>query len=78
MPYGTEDRREARRFARKADHIAMLIVASDYPLIDIQIARNNLREEAEQIYPERIDAYDRIFESRFDRLIEQFRETEAW
>jgi len=76
MPLGSEDRREARQLARKVDHIAMLIVASDYPLIDIQIARSNLRNEAEELCPERIDIYDRIYESRFDRLIEQFREPE--
>ncbi len=56
----------------------MLIVGSDYPLIDIQIARSNLRNEAEELCPERIDIYDRIYESRFDRLIEQFRELEEW
>ena len=54
MPLGSEDRREARQLARKADHIAMLIVASDYPLIDIQIARSNLRNEAEELCPERL------------------------
>ena len=76
MPLGSEDRREARQLARKVDHIAMLIVASDYPLIDLQIARSNLRNEARELCPERIDIYDRIYESRFDRLIEQFREPE--
>jgi hypothetical protein len=74
MPLGSDERQEARQLARKADQIAMLILASDYPLIDVQIARSNLRDEAEQICPERIDVYDRIYESRFDRLIEQFRE----
>ena len=69
----SEPRRQARQFARKADRIAMLIVASDYPLIDIQIERGKLREEAQCLCPERIDVYDRIYESRFDRLIEQFR-----
>jgi hypothetical protein len=64
--------------ARKADQIAMLILTSDYPLIDIQIARSNLRDEAEQLCPERIDVYDRIYESRFDRLIEQFRDADEW
>jgi hypothetical protein len=76
MPLGSDERQEARQLARKADQIAMLILASDYPLIDVQIARSNLRDEAEQICPERIDVYDRIYESRFDRLIEQFRELE--
>lgn len=67
-------RQQARQFSRKADRIASLIVASDYPLIDIQIERNKLREEAESLCPERIELYDRIYEGRFDRLIEQFRE----
>jgi len=80
MSHDPDGRQQARLFARKADRIAQLILVSDYPLIDVQIERNKLREEAEQLCPEHIDIYDRIYESRFDRLIEQFRneEEEEW
>ena len=54
----------------------MLIVSTDYPLVDITIERSNLRDEAEELFPERMEIYDRIYESRFDRLIEQWRNEE--
>lgn len=73
-PYEIEQQAEAIR--KKADRIAVLIVSTDYPLVDIAIERSNLRDEAEQLFPDRIDIYDRIYESRFDRLIEQWRTEE--
>ena len=68
--------RRADEIRRKAERIAVLIVSSDYPLVDIAIERSNLRDEAEELFPERIEIYDRIYESRFDRLIEQWRNEE--
>jgi hypothetical protein len=68
--------RRADEIRRKADRIAVLIVSTDYPLVDIAIERSNLRDEAEQLFPDRIEIYDRIYESRFDRLIEQWRTDE--
>jgi hypothetical protein len=72
--------RRADEIRRKAERIAALIVSSDYPLVDIAIERSNLRDEAESLFPDRIEVYDRIYESRFDRLIEQWRtdEGEGW
>jgi hypothetical protein len=35
-----------------------------------------LRDEAEEFFPDRIEIYDQIYESRFDRLIEQWRTDE--
>jgi len=66
----------ADEIRRKAERIAALIVATDYPLVDIAIERSNLRDEAEQLLPDRMEIYDRIYESRFDRLIEQWRNEE--
>jgi len=69
-------RREAeicRRFARKVDMICMLIVASDYPAIDVELARQRLRREAEERFPDKMWLYDMVVEGRFDRLIAQFR-----
>ena len=68
-PFRIEQRAEQIR--RMAERIAVLIVSSDYPLVDIAIERSNLRDEVEQLFPDRMDIYDRIYESRFDRLIEQ-------
>ena len=68
--------RQADYIRRMAERIAVLIVSSDYPLVDIAIERSNLRDEVERLFPNRIDIYDRIYESRFDRLIEQWRTEE--
>ena len=64
---------QAEQIRRMADRIAFLIVSSDFPLVDIAIERSNLHDEAEALFPERMEIYDRIYESRFDRLIEQWR-----
>lgn len=76
MSASSRSDRRADEIRRKADRIAVLIVSTDYPLVDIAIERSNLRDEAEQLFPDRIEIYDRIYESRFDRLIEQWRTDE--
>lgn len=76
MPDTSPIDRRADEIRRKTERIAVLIVSSDYPLVDIAIERSNLRDEAEELFPERMDIYDRIYESRFDRLIEQWRNEE--
>ena len=68
--------RRAEEIRKMADRIAVLIVSTDYPLVDIAIERSKLRDEAEELFPDRIEIYDRIYESRFDRLIEQWRTEE--
>ncbi len=57
-----------------ADRISSLIVATDYPMIDIEIEKQKLREKIEELFPEKADLYDLIYEPRFRRLTEQFRE----
>src|SRR5262245_17013945 len=59
---------------RKAERVCVLILHSDYPEVDIAMERYRLREWCEQVFPDRMDLYDMIYESRFDRLIEQFGE----
>jgi len=67
--------REYRDFQRRVDAICMLILWSDLPEVDIAIERNKLRCEVEDQWPEKLSLYDMIYESRFDRLWEQWRET---
>ena len=59
---------------RMADRIASLIVASDYPMIDIELEKQKLREKISEFFPDKMDLYDLIYEPRFSRLTEQFRE----
>ncbi len=67
-------RQPMREFQRMADRVCMLIVASDYPQIDIEIEKAKVRNRCEELYPDRMDLYEMIYESRFDRLWYQFRE----
>jgi hypothetical protein len=67
-------RHEMRKLQRMADHVCMLIVSTDYPEIDIEIEKSKVREAFEEAYPDKMDLYDMIYESRFNRLWYQFRE----
>ncbi len=66
-------RERMREFQRMADHVCSLILISDYPEIDIEIEKSKVRERCEELYPDRMDLYEMIYESRFNRLREQFR-----
>jgi hypothetical protein len=67
------ERQAYLRMKRRADRISSLIVASDYPAIDVVIEIRKLREFAEEHFPGRLDLFDRIYGSRFRRLWGQFR-----
>jgi len=69
----SEDRK-VREIRTIADRIASLIIGSDYPMIDIEIKKQKLRERISELFPDKIDLYDLIYEPRFKRLKEQFRE----
>lgn len=68
-----EQEQRYRELQRRADRISSLIVASDYPAIDVVIEIKNLREFAEQHFPDRMELFGGVYESRFKRLWEQFR-----
>jgi hypothetical protein len=67
-----ERNRLMEELKRKAERICLLILRSDFPEVDVAIERARLREWCEEVFPDRMDLYDMIYESRFDRLIEQF------
>jgi hypothetical protein len=62
-----------RRMQREADRICSLIVASDYPAVDVAIEVRKLREYASAAFPKRTGLFRVIYESRFARLWRQFR-----
>ena len=70
---GRSEEWKLRQITSMADRIASLIVGSDYPLIDIEIEKQKLREKIEELFPDKIGLYDLIYEPRFRRLTEQFR-----
>jgi len=59
---------------RRADRICALIVASDYPDVDVDIEIRNLRRWCERELPDRLDLFDLVYGNRFRRLREQFRD----
>lgn len=68
--------REERRIselARAADRLAFLIVATDCPRIDIDIERAALRRRCKVLFPDKMELYEMVYESRFARLWAQFR-----
>lgn len=67
-------RRGMQELQRMADHVCMLIVGTDYPEIDIEIEKAKVRQRCEELYPDKMDLYEMIYESRFNRLWYQFRE----
>lgn len=65
-----------RRFQRRVDKICFLIVATTMPRHEIELERMNLRGQAISLFPEKLDLYEMVYESRFNRLWEQFRESD--
>ncbi len=58
---------------RLADRVCVLILSSDLAAIDIEIEKNKVREWCLELYPDQEELYEMIYESRFQRLWEQFR-----
>lgn len=63
----------AKDLKYRADRICALIVASDYPDVDIDIEISGLRRWCEKHFPDRGDLFEMVYVSRFQRLREQFR-----
>lgn len=56
--------------------IASLILHTEYPRIDIDIETKKFRQLHQELFPDRLYLFDMIYETRFKRLWEQFREGE--
>jgi len=69
-----ETRRTLTEVRREVDRICSMIVTSCYEDVDIAIARSELRWKVAESLPDRLDFYDMVYESRFERLWGQFRE----
>ena len=69
----SDPRQAMRQLQRMADRVCVLILSSDLPAIDIEIEKNKVRQRCLQLYPERERLYEMIYESRFQRLWDQFR-----
>lgn len=68
-----EERKNAREIQKDAELICRMILDESRELVDIEIAKEKLREKVKQLFPSKLDTYEMIYESRFRRLWEQFR-----
>lgn len=68
-----EEERRLRRLQAIVREVSFLILDPDFPAVDIAIARQDAREDALHLFPDKADLWEMIYESRFDRLIAQFR-----
>jgi hypothetical protein len=59
---------------RAADRISSLILYSDYPWVDIAIEIEKLREMVAEEFPDKMELFEHLYVSRFERLWEQWRE----
>ena len=65
-----------RALQRRADRICEMIVTGEAALIDIEIQQAALREAVARAFPDKQALYQLIYESRFRRLWQQFRQEE--
>lgn len=68
-----QDAELARELQRRADRISSLIVASDYPDLDLDLAVASLRAWVRTNLPDKLDLFEMVYASRFRRLRDQFR-----
>jgi len=68
-----DPRERMRDLQRMADRVCTLILSSDLPPIDIEIEKNKVRERCLELYPDREQLYEMVYEARFQRLWDQFR-----
>jgi len=69
----SSDGQAYRDFQRHVDRLCFLIVASACSEREIDIERLHLRVQAINLFPDRMPLYDLVYESRFERLRQQFR-----
>ena len=68
-----DPRESTRDLQRMADRVCVLILSSDLPAIDIEIEKSKVRDRCLELFPDREALYEMIYESRFQRLWDQFR-----
>ncbi|MBI4343770.1 MAG: AAA family ATPase [Candidatus Omnitrophica bacterium] len=63
-----------RALQRQANRICEMIVIGDVPLVDIEIQQEALRQAVARAFPGKEALYQLLYESRFRRLWQQFRQ----
>lgn len=70
-PRGRRRGGEAERLRRRADGITWMILYSDLPSVDVEIAINDLREHVRRMLPDRLGLFDMVYVARWQRLRDQ-------
>ena len=70
---GTEERRKAIEVQEDAQVICQMILNEECQAVDIEIAKERLEEKVKKFFPDKMDTYRMIYEARFKRLWDQFR-----
>ena len=70
---GQEEEKNIRLLQRMADRVCSSIVASDLPEVDIELEIEKVRRKCQQLFPDKTELFEMIYDSRFRRLREQFR-----
>ena len=69
----SKDRRLAERIRHDADRISSMILYSDMPKVDIEIAIRGFKREVLKVFPNKEQLFNNLYLSRFKRLWHQFR-----
>ena len=69
---------QVRELSRQADRICEMIVAEEASPIDIDIQQAKLRDAVARLFPDKVNLFSLLYESRFRRLWQQFREEQRW
>lgn len=73
---GIEEEEILAKLQRKADRISSEILDPSYSAVDISIHIENLRDEFKEHFPDKSELFTMIYEARFRRFWEQFRQSE--
>ncbi len=70
---GAAEHKKAREIQHDAQMICQMILDEGCQAIDIEIAKSRLEEKVKNLFPDKMETYRMIYESRFKRLWDQFR-----
>ena len=68
-----EERKKAKEIQQDAQSICQMILDDECSSVDIEIAKDKLKEKVLQLFPDKMETYRMIYEARFKRLWDQFR-----
>lgn len=72
-----EERKKALEIQRDAQRVCQMILDESLQAVDIEIAKDKLKDKVRAFFPDKMETYQMIYESRFKRLWDQFREGKA-